>query len=304
MSKGFTLAEILTVITIIAIMLGILLPALNQIKKIALNAKQKAQNGSIEIGLNLYKNDFGEYPPSHGYDSGNPPTYCDYSYSGAQTLAEAMFGYDLLGVHLNTVFRSDGRDISGNSILYPTGLNEPNAINLGKRKGPYLDRANIGVYEPNDIFTDTATGLNPKGHMICDVFAVKSEKIGNKRRKIGTPVLYFQANRSPENTQSISYGGGDTASHTKNIYNYFDNYHPINTGMQPANGAKKHKLYESTLTGEAFYKFICDPMAATSTVIGGCGRPVRTDSFLLISAGFDGLYGTGDDICNFEPDTE
>ena len=28
--------------------------------------------------------------------------------------------------------------------------------------------------------------------------------------------------------------------------------------------------------------------------------PYRRDSFILVSAGQDGLYGTADDICNFE----
>ena len=31
----------------------------------------------------------------------------------------------------------------------------------------------------------------------------------------------------------------------------------------------------------------------------GQSRPCRPDSFILISAGYDGLYGTADDICNF-----
>jgi hypothetical protein len=29
-------------------------------------------------------------------------------------------------------------------------------------------------------------------------------------------------------------------------------------------------------------------------------RPVRPDTYILISAGWDGEYGTADDICNFE----
>jgi len=29
-------------------------------------------------------------------------------------------------------------------------------------------------------------------------------------------------------------------------------------------------------------------------------RPFRADTYILISAGKDGLYGTKDDICNFE----
>jgi hypothetical protein len=30
------------------------------------------------------------------------------------------------------------------------------------------------------------------------------------------------------------------------------------------------------------------------------GRPYRADSYILLSAGFDGQYGTPDDIFNFE----
>ncbi len=32
----------------------------------------------------------------------------------------------------------------------------------------------------------------------------------------------------------------------------------------------------------------------------GPSRPYRPDSFILLSAGYDGLYGTADDVCNFE----
>ena len=33
-------------------------------------------------------------------------------------------------------------------------------------------------------------------------------------------------------------------------------------------------------------------------------RPYRAGSFILVSAGKDGLYGTADDIFNFTKDTE
>jgi hypothetical protein len=29
-------------------------------------------------------------------------------------------------------------------------------------------------------------------------------------------------------------------------------------------------------------------------------RSYRADSYILLSAGYDGLYGTADDVCNFE----
>ena len=60
--SGFTIVELLTVLTVIAILLGVLMPALNQVKKIAKQTKQTAQIHSIEIAINLFKNDQGDYP--------------------------------------------------------------------------------------------------------------------------------------------------------------------------------------------------------------------------------------------------
>ncbi|MFA5291468.1 MAG: prepilin-type N-terminal cleavage/methylation domain-containing protein [Phycisphaerae bacterium] len=296
---GFTLVEVLTTLTIIAILIGILLPALGQVKKFAIEARQKAQISSIDIAANLYKNDFGEYPPSHGSSFDPLPANDGINYCGAQTLAEALVGYDLLGVHRNSVFKANGYDSNSPTPvnLYPSN---PDAVNLSKRKGPYLDRTNIGVFKPKDIFANLTDLKYPDNYVICDAFAVVSKKIGGKTYKIGTPVLYFRANPSPVNMQLISSTTVD--SHLNNIYNYFDNYPTILTGI---NNKKPHKLYESTPNGSTFYNFIRDTMIPIVTPpANSCGRPVRPDSFILISAGSDGLYGTNDDICNFEPNFE
>ncbi|PKL46419.1 MAG: hypothetical protein CVV39_07240 [Planctomycetes bacterium HGW-Planctomycetes-1] len=304
---GFTLVELLIVLAIISLMLGVLMPALTQIRKIAANTKQKAQISSIEIGLSLYKNDFGQYPPSHGFDPNNPtdPNY-DYNYNGAQTLAEAMFGIDLLGMHSDSAFIGNGKDIGNTRDLYPP---DPNTTNLSKRKGPYLDRTNIGVFKPEDIYKTPPSPAFPASfrkwrYVICDVFSVKSKEIGNKRYKIGTPILYFRANLSPINTRLVpNMIPGRLA---KNIYNYADNYFLMNVGRIV--DGKNHPIcpFDDNPTdagnGNAFYKYIHDPMILPAS--GTWGRPVRPDSFLLISAGFDGLYGTNDDICNFEPNIE
>jgi hypothetical protein len=42
-----------------------------------------------------------------------------------------------------------------------------------------------------------------------------------------------------------------------------------------------------------FYDITRDPKVSTGD------RPVRADSYILMSAGFDGEYGTNDDIYNF-----
>jgi hypothetical protein len=70
-----------------------------------------------------------------------------------------------------------------------------------------------------------------------------------------------------------------------------------------SNNNKNNKFYISPLTLNEitnFCTFISDPMIPPSGATS-CGRPVKPDSFILISAGPDGIYGTKDDICNFEP---
>ncbi len=301
--KGFTLVELLTAVAIVIMLLGLLMPALSLVRKLANQTKQKAQIGSIEIALNMYKNDFGQYPPSHGWKT-TASDHNDYHYSGAQTLAEALVGYDLLGVHSDSVFRADGKDNSTptNQILYPS---DPNKTNLSKRKGPYIDRTNVGVFEPNDIFVNTSyfsfPGKYPQRYMICDVFTALSKRIGGKTYKIGTPVLYFRANPSANNTVLMPYLVQN--DHLNNIYNYCDNYDLISAGR--ISDGTAHELNKTTVYGDAFYKFIRDQMIPIfSNPVGNYGRPVKPDSFLLISAGADGIYGTKDDICNFEPNIE
>ena len=305
--KGFTLPEILTVMVIIAIMVSILMPALSKVKRLAKDVKQKAQIVSIEMGVTIYKNDFGEYPPSHG--SNAPADSYSFSYCGAQTLAEAMFGQDLLGFHEESTYVNEGKDNTlANTYnppryyVFPGMTTNDRDASLSKRKEPYLDRTNISVFTPQDIFdTDTYSPgmLVSDRYVICDVFTAVNKEINGKTYKIGTPVLYFRANPSALNTQLIAPADGDPVRLAENIYNLRDNYFLLFLGK--ITDGKEHPLFpkDTDMTkarsGERFYGFIGDPM------IPNLNRPVRPESFLLISAGNDGLYGTKDDICNFDP---
>ncbi|MCD4832013.1 MAG: type II secretion system GspH family protein [Anaerohalosphaeraceae bacterium] len=266
--KAFTVVELITVISVIAILVGVLLPALIQVKKMANNTKQKAQIQSIGVGLDLFKNDFGDYPPSHGFNS-------DYIYTGAQTLAEAMFGYDLLGVHPDTEFK-DGDPLG----VYDSSDNN----NILARRGPYLERTNIDVFQGTEIFIDGSSVITAR-YLICDVFKVAKRDIttanGIVNTKVGTPILYYKAD-----TSKTDIASGPTGS----IYNYNDNRNILNDRT-----LKDDTVTYASKMAVNFYPFITDPIVTTPV------RPVRPDSFLLISAGADGYYGTTDDICNFTP---
>ncbi|MHC4519591.1 MAG: type II secretion system protein, partial [Planctomycetota bacterium] len=107
--SGLTIVEILVVVAIISLLTGMLIPAVNKVKSMAREAKQKVQFTAIGIGLATFKNDYGEYPPSDHYSWLEENTELENS-SGAQKLAEALLGWDLLGFHPDSGWRADGRN--------------------------------------------------------------------------------------------------------------------------------------------------------------------------------------------------
>ena len=66
---GFTLVELLTVIGIISLLIGILLPSLSRARDQAKKLRVQAQVSAVEKGLELFYNDFRSYPDSsYGQD--------------------------------------------------------------------------------------------------------------------------------------------------------------------------------------------------------------------------------------------
>lgn len=71
--RGFTLVEMLVVLGIIAILVGLLLPAVMSAMGAARRSQMAMEISQLDQAINAYKNKFGDYPPSlrgqAGYDA-------------------------------------------------------------------------------------------------------------------------------------------------------------------------------------------------------------------------------------------
>ena len=312
---GFTIVELLTVMSIIAILIGLLVPALNLVKDFAKEVQQQSQFHSIEVGLGLYKKDFGTYPPSN--DNSIVPVHPvdPTSYCGANKLAEALVGMDYLGFHPNADFRSDGSNdvinidgtMTNNALLYNIPLGAPGAPwpnldeNIKARKGPFVELENANAFPMSDIY-NAVGGFNIDSLVLCDVYV--SRRTSGK--KTGMPILYYCArtNYSQQNSQD-----GDQIY--DDIYYYPDNFNLIDLGTAQAT-ALAHPLADNGPGA-----VVPQPSAGSGDVasaddwldfeniilnrqVTAINRPYRAGSYILISAGKDGLYGTADDLQNFK----
>jgi type II secretory pathway pseudopilin PulG len=282
---GLTLVEILVVLGIIALLAGVLLPAMTVVKNTAKEAKQKAQFSAINLALVTFKNDYGDYPPS---DCPVIGTGCDYN--GAQKLAEALLGWDLLGFHPKTAWRADGFDIDGGDTTYDPeqvrDLNGDGVLDtLKERKNRYIDIEAANAFKLGEtsgadtgLFEDSLL-LEPDTYVLCDVFNMKKVILPSNGKSVsaGSPVLYYKANNSMDLITDI--------------YDVRDN----NTLLLVKEQADsiEQPLGKPDSNYEYFYDYIRDPK------IESIKKPYKPDSFILISAGLDGIYGTSDDIRNF-----
>jgi type II secretory pathway pseudopilin PulG len=286
---AFTIVELLTVMSIIVILIGLLVPALNKVRQYAYEVKQQAQFHSIDAAIELFNSEFDGYPPSDELGRDGQP-YC-----GAMKLCEAMMGQDLMGFHPDSVFRSDGLGSGGNQLYPPQG--DPMYQNsVSARKGPYLPLENANAYQMRDLYPNVSDqGFAPEHFVLCDVFRRVTHITSGQR--VGMPILYYRAEtaktlhdiQNPDNPQ--------------NIYDYTDNHSLVMLGkpFDPPPNGDPHRLAmdpDNTTPGYRFYMNTTnDKMLATTTA---AVRPYRADTYILISAGYDGEYGTPDDICNFD----
>ena len=341
---GFTIVELLTVMGVIAILIGLLVPALNLVKEYTKELEQKAQFHSIEAALGMFSAEdrYGRYPGSNDnmdlYDSARDNQYdipLGVPYCGANKLAEALVGMDLLGFHPNSDFRSnntfshpledgtmyhEGETYHAATAYEPAGAPlywETPEENIRARWGPFVELENANAFTIQDIYDPTplvGPGIRDfdvdRGNLVlCDVFAKKR----HAGKKTGMPILYYKARTQFTQQDYADVQGNEIRD---DIYYYMDNYnllalgsaenpgtwHPLANGLAGDGG--DYNLggpdYTSDLDWVDFENMILNPQVSTITTVTPIKRPYRAGSYILISAGKDGLYGTPDDIFNFD----
>jgi prepilin-type N-terminal cleavage/methylation domain-containing protein len=298
--KGFTIVELLTVMGVIALLIGLLVPALNIVRRIAKDTKQRAQFHSVEVALEIFKNDDGEYPPS----SRKPDRTSNPCTTGAQQLAEALVGRDLQGYDPLTTWdaEADSTDtkIYASQSMKSSSVLEENE-SMQRRRKPYLKLEQVGAFSVDQLYSATGnifgTATQP-APFIADVFADKQVTVTNtiagvtttKTIKAGTPILYYRANPSNKDLRRTT---GTTSDYADCTYNWYDNADVLGLGRM-MNQTEVHPMY-NTNNPAKFYELISNPQVVATNE----GVSYNADSFILMSAGKDGFFGTSDDIYNF-----
>lgn len=250
-----------------------------------LKVRASSQLRSISTGLEMFRSDYGHYPdsscradPIRGWPESTNPD--DVKLTGAHWLARALLGYNLQGIDKQL------KGLSTQPVAY---------TELGKTR-------HGSMYIDPDYSRDVAADTNQ------EVFRQGGSPATGRylfyQTATRSPILYYRANTAT--TQPFA-GDGQAG-----IYNHLDN--AAITGGQgfvgwdfagAGNHVPVHPLgvYESAgdrladRSGQSFKQFLSAPRESGQDQ--DHMRPYKPDSFLLISAGFDGLFGTEDDITNF-----
>lgn len=321
--QGFTLVELMVVIGIIGLLIALILPAVGNARTAARAGASRAAIATIETGVEQYRTDSrvgGSLPPSRLLPSQGKPLANPHVVNsvfgaselvgGATFLAWALAGADLLGTPGFEDTNGDGwwGNDTGTKIeacdvdpassptygMYGTNCSGRSGKPVHSRSGPFVDTGKIRVPKPAGNQFELSDRERLPSICFLDGF--------------GQPILYYKA----DTTAGPMADNDDTNINPEpGIYTLRDNAN-ITGGVglegKDLGGGKLHPLgiwgnnsgnSDQLQSGDrCFQRFIHNP----DSVAGGktLPKPHRPDSFLLISAGPDGIYGNADDLANFK----
>jgi prepilin-type N-terminal cleavage/methylation domain-containing protein len=251
---GFTLVELMVVISIIGLLVTLLVPVVSSARLIAAKAATTKTIKDLSMGLENYKGDFGEYPPSRpSWKTGNIPK--GQMHRGAANLVWYLCG---------PAGNGWGVDAAGQMPSYPNvtmRMSRPT-----RSYGPYFKATSDAVaYEPDPFSGQTVMGAILDGFKPAGSILYFRYEANPELDSAGAPKQNYQV--SDNNSTSTAEATGDPKGKT----NYHSQIYFLEAGPNfNTNGAVRFYLW----AGSA----------------GNVYRYVRTD-FLLVSPGADGVYG-------------
>lgn len=336
--SAFTLVELMVVILIIGVLVGVLVPAVSAVRTQAKVTATKAIHQNLATALEAFKASQkvgGSYPPStpDSDDQGNgarlansPYTGEEIAVSGAGLLVWALSGADQLGSPGFKKFRSTSvrwsedtvtdfnagtPSQSGAYAIYPTG-NPRAGQTVHPRAEAFVDTTRVKLSQ------NAGTPGAPRFEIEAER---KARNAAVDRRypmyldSFGFPILYWRAD--PAGTKlADQYAGADTGAQ-RGIYHLGDNegllrgFPGVEESLQLSQSENSHRLqWDNGMSGagrtlgnrnplEVLQPFTFPYYIADGNVQAKLS-PQRRDSYLLVSAGPDGVYGSSDDVTNFD----
>jgi prepilin-type N-terminal cleavage/methylation domain-containing protein len=292
--RGFTLVELLVVIGIIAVLMGILIPVVGHVRTSAYAASTQSQLLVIQAGIEQYRQTFEAYPGPLP-DSRIQPATAAGTYTSSENL---VFG--LLGGW-------DPKTDTYSAALVGGGPASQNPLKA-QRYQPFVDPISAGLdpIKPVSV-VDPVTKVNvaqwvawsDSAHQnIANPGSYKDSSNGVQhlsapefvdRFPDALPILYIRTRIGASGVVTdgaTAYPAGTNPAYDRRQVEPYTfpklpmppQANPPFSPSPPANFAMYAPEYFGTLA---------DPTI-----------PRQKDGYLLISAGIDRIYGTGDDITN------
>lgn len=259
--RGFTVLELMTVVGVILVLIGILIPVVNVALR---NSKRNAiiaMTNAIKTGLQQYESDFSGFPPSYYKELGPKVQRRMSNWEGGEILTQMMIG------HLSN------RDGDGAPLDGYQGLGFRADFDKGRVYGPYVD-----IRSEENITESPISGTTHKNALVFTV-------VGSG---VKTPILYYKG-RSTSAFRSGAFDKSSSILGRQGRFNTEDNLQ-----LADPDGKSSDKVLE-------YLKLAPEDDGPTDEFKDSLRASMNTAKYLLLAAGVDDIFGTHDDVHEVGP---